>query len=274
MSQPVVELKQVSKSFQHYHHLGGSFKDFIFRFPHSLRRFRFDTYQALQNIHLAIEPGESVGVIGHNGAGKSTLLSLVAGVIAPSQGEVQVRERPFPLLALGAGFHPDLDGKENVVLNAMLLGASRSLIRSRVDTIIRFAELEPFADQPVRTYSSGMLARLGFSVIAHLEPRLLLVDEILGVGDMRFKAKCQDTLERFRRKGCTTLLVSHNLTELVDSCNRMIWIKQGKLQQEGKPADVVRAYELDERARLPKSAADVSRHSSTSERKTLSAGGA
>lgn len=238
---PIIELHQVTKHYYLYHHLTGGLREFLLRLPRHLlglqRRFI-----ALQNIELTIHKGESVGVIGRNGSGKSTLLGLVAGVLKPSQGQVIVRASVTPMLELGCGFHPDLSGKENAVLNAVLLGQSYARARQKVDAIIDFAELGEYAEEPVRTYSAGMLARLGFSIIAHTEPEILLIDEVLAVGDQRFREKCYQRIEDFRRQGTTILFVTHFAEELRKICARAIWIDQHKIVMDGPLEHVLQAY--------------------------------
>jgi lipopolysaccharide transport system ATP-binding protein len=197
----------------------------------------------LNDISFEIRQGESVGLIGSNGSGKSTTLALMAGVLTAQAGTVEVRGRVCPLLELGAGFHPELTGRENIFLNGVLLGLTRREVRSKLEQIVAFSELEPFLDQPVRTYSSGMLARLGFSVAVHLVPEILLIDEILAVGDLRFQVKCREKLEEFKKQGVSIILVSHSLGDVRNFCERAIWLKDGKIAADGEPGSVIRRYE-------------------------------
>lgn len=243
MTAPVIEFREVTKWFPYYHHLQGGLKNFMLRLPSAVRDLRAHRFVALKDVSFQVAPGEAVGVIGHNGAGKSTILGLAAGVMRPNEGEVVVRRRPFPLLELGAGFHPDLDAEQNVLLNGMLLGMPRALVRARLDQIIAFAEVEEFSKQPVRTFSTGMLARLGFSIVTQLDPSLLLIDEVLAVGDIAFQEKCLQVLRGYKEKGCTILFVSHALHQVEAMCDRVLWMEGGRLRMDGSPLEVIEAYE-------------------------------
>jgi ABC-2 type transport system ATP-binding protein len=205
-------------------------------------RMEHNTLVALRDINITVARSERVGVIGANGAGKSSLFRLIARVRRPSEGRLVVRGRVAPLLELGLGFHGELTGRENVVLQGALMGFSREQMLERMDAIAAFAELEEFLDAPTRTYSTGMSARLAFSVATDVDPDILLVDEALAVGDERFRAKCQDRMAALREDGRTFLLVSHNLTDVVESCQRAIWISEGRVLQDGPAADVCDAY--------------------------------
>ncbi len=242
MIEPVIEFRSVSKSYSLYHPLTGGFRNFVFNLPKAIKSLRDNSFLALHELSFTIAPGEAVGIIGRNGAGKSTLLGLVAGVLKPSAGQVIVRERVSPLLELGGGFHPDLTGRDNIMLNGVLLGLSRARVRARLSAILEFAELGEFADQPIRTYSSGMLARLGFSVITQLEPALLIVDEVLAVGDQAFREKCYAIMEDFRRRGVTILVVSHAADEVQRLCDRAIWIDAHGVRMDGRANQVTEAY--------------------------------
>lgn len=242
MIKPLVEFIRVGKSFPLYHSLNASFKSFLLGLPESLIKFRLERFVALEDISFGVHAGETVGLIGKNGSGKSTTLGLIAGVLEPSTGQVIVRERVSPLLELGGGFHPDLTGRENVLLKGVLLGLSRKLVSGKTDEILKFAELLSFADQPIRTYSSGMLARLGFSIITQLNPKLLLVDEVLAVGDVRFKEKCYEVIEDFKKKGVTILLVSHNPYEIRRLCDRAIWVDNHRIRDDGPVGRVLGGY--------------------------------
>jgi len=197
---------------------------------------------ALRDVDLEVERGTSVGVIGANGSGKSTLLALVARTTYPTEGTVEVAGRVGPLLDLGAGFHPDLTGFENVYLNASLLGLARSEVDRRIDSIIDYSGLAEFIHSPLHTFSTGMVARLGFAVLAHIEPEVLLVDEALSVGDAQFQAKGEETMQRFVERGTTLLLVSHDLDLIEKLCQRLVWIDGGSIRASGTPADVLPAY--------------------------------
>jgi lipopolysaccharide transport system ATP-binding protein len=202
------------------------------------RRVFFEEFQAVRDVSLEIRAGEAVGIIGRNGAGKSTLLRLVARVIPPTAGRVVVVGRVAPILELGLGFHGELTGTENIMLQGALLGFSRADMRARMGRIVAFAELEDFIDAPVRTYSSGMAARLAFAVATDVDPDILLVDEALAVGDERFQMKCAARMSQFRSVGKTVVLVSHAPQQVLETCGRAVWIHEGHILQDG-PADAV-----------------------------------
>ena len=201
-----------------------------------------ETLWALRGVSLQIARGETFGLIGPNGCGKSTLLQIVAGILEPDEGSVAVSGRVTSLLELGAGFSPDLTGRENIFLNASLYGVSRDLIARRFDEIVAFSELERFIDMPVRTYSSGMYVRLGFSVAVHLDPEVILVDEAFAVGDERFQRKCLHTIRDFQKRGTTLVMVSHDLLLIEHLCTRAALLDQGTLAAIGSPADVIGHY--------------------------------
>ncbi len=247
---PAIELFHVAKSYPLYRSLSAGFKHFLLHLPRSLQDLRAPRHLALRDITLSIAPGEAVGFIGGNGAGKSTLLGLMAGVLSPTTGRITVRGRVCPLLELGAGFHFELTGRDNILLNGVLLGLTRTEIQARLEAIVAYAELEAFIDQPIRTYSSGMLARLGFAVAAHLDPEILLVDETLAVGDARFQKKCQATMAAFRQAGVTLVLVSHNMDDVRAVCSRAIWLDRGQVRLDGDPTTVIDAY-LQETSHAP-----------------------
>jgi lipopolysaccharide transport system ATP-binding protein len=197
---------------------------------------------ALRDVTLVVPRGRTVGLVGRNGSGKSTLLKLVTGIYRPTSGTVEVNGRISALLELGAGFHPDFSGRENIIVNGIILGMSRREIRDRMEEIIAFSELGDFIDQPVRTYSSGMYARLAFSVATHVDPDLLIIDEILSVGDEHFTRKSTAKMEEFRRAGRTILLVTHDLGSLETHCDEAAWLDRGVLKAYGDPAFVVSEY--------------------------------
>ena len=197
---------------------------------------------ALRNVSLSVPRGKTFGLVGRNGSGKSTLLKLVTGIYAPTSGTVEVHGRISALLELGAGFHPDFSGRENIFVNGIILGMSRREIRARLEEIIEFSELGDFIDEPVRTYSSGMYARLAFAVATHVDPEILLIDEILSVGDEHFGRKSAAKMEEFRNAGKTILLVTHDLNTLQRRCDQAAWLDAGVLRALGNPVDVVAAY--------------------------------
>jgi lipopolysaccharide transport system ATP-binding protein len=199
-------------------------------------------FYALKDLVLKIKRGECVGIIGKNGAGKSTLLSLMLGTILPSKGSVNIIDRVTPLLELGGGFHPDLTGRENVVLNGVLLGFTKQDVLKQMSSIIDFSEMDDFVDVPVRTYSSGMYLRLAFSVAIHTDPKILIIDEILSVGDEGFQRKSREAMLKLIKAGVTTVLVSHNLQSVQEICTRVLWLDHGELIVEGEPAPVIEAY--------------------------------
>jgi ABC-2 type transport system ATP-binding protein len=198
---------------------------------------------ALRGVELSVQAGETVGVLGHNGAGKTTLLRLLAGVSSPTEGELEVRGRIAPLISLGVGFHPEMSGRENVLVNGMLLGLSAAEVAERFDQIVAFAELEEFIDTPVKFYSSGMFMRLGFAVVVHVQPSVLLVDEILAVGDAGFQLKCLERLRELRGRGAAILVVSHSLHTIRQLCDRALLLDHGRLRYDGEVEQAIGLYE-------------------------------
>lgn len=245
MREPIISFQRVSKSYPIYHRIGG-IKNLLFNFPHNLRAFKQERFEALRDISFEVYRGERFGIIGYNGAGKSTTLGLIAGVIQPTQGKVSVRGRISPLLALGAGFHPELSGRENIELNGILMGLTRRQVRAKMEEIIDFAEMREFIDNPIRIYSTGMTARLGFSVVAHLDPEILLIDEVLSVGDIRFRQKCKDKLLSFHRD-VTIVLVTHSVNQLLQLCDRAMWIENHVVKMIGDAKEVAEAYQQQTR---------------------------
>lgn len=235
----VIELKNVSKAF----HRSGGQKLLRHYLQDLLGQTDPQQFLALQDINVRIESGESVAVIGANGAGKSTLLSLVTGLVPPSTGTVVVNGRTAALLDLGAGFHPDLTGRENIILNASLLGFSRKQAYGLYNAITDFSELGDFVDEPLRTYSNGMMLRLAFSVAVNLDPEVLIIDEVLAVGDQKFQAKCTEKIFEIRDRGKTILCVSHISPTLRKLCQRAIWLDHGQLMMDGPIVEVAEAYE-------------------------------
>ncbi len=208
-----------------------------------------DGFEALRGVSFDVSAGKTFGIIGRNGSGKSTMLKLIAGIGKPTSGRVVVNGRVSALIELGAGFHPEISGRENVFINGMMLGLTRREVASRFDEIVSFAELESFIDAPVKTYSSGMYMRLGFSVATHVDPDVLLVDEVLAVGDEAFTHKCLDRFADLRRRGRTVLLVTHSLELVSRFCDEAVWLDTGRVRAQGDPRRVIDAYLLDVTAR-------------------------
>ncbi|HAJ95517.1 MAG TPA: sugar ABC transporter ATP-binding protein [Actinobacteria bacterium] len=233
-----VDIRSVSKNYRIYHEKIPSLKNTIIRG----RRTTFEEFMALDDVSLSINHGQTIGIIGPNGSGKSTLLKLMANIIQPTKGEIIVNGPMSALLELGAGFHPDLTGKENIYINAAILGMKKREIDKKLDDIIEFSGLEKFIDTPVKNYSSGMYMRLGFSVAIKVNPDILLVDEVLAVGDQVFQAKCYKIIYDFMKRGKTIIIVSHDLDTIADLCSRVVFLKDGKIKEMGKPLDIVSKY--------------------------------
>ncbi len=242
MNEPVIVFDKVGKIYPQYYHITGGLKSFLFNLPKALRNIKNTRYESLRDISFEINQGEVFGIIGRNGAGKSTALGLIAGVLKPTSGKVIVQQRISPLLELGAGFHCDLSGRENIFLNGVLMGLTRKEVATKADEIIEFSELGEFIDQPIRIYSTGMMARLGFSVVSCLDPEILLIDEILAVGDGNFQKKCMDKMLGFKKRGVTMVFVSHSMSNVVDLCDRVLWIENHVVRMIGKASDVVGEY--------------------------------
>src|SRR3954463_1956553 len=238
MKDIALEVRNVTKTFKLHHEKTNSLKQLIA----SRGRSRYDEFVALDDVTFDVREGEVFGVIGHNGSGKSTLLKCMAGILQPNSGSVHVSKRMSALLELGAGFHPELSGRDNVFLNAAILGMSRRDIAVRFDEIVEFSGLESFIDAPVKTYSTGMYVRLAFAVAINVDPQLLIIDEILAVGDVTFQQKCLEKFVDFRNEGRTIVLVTHAMNSVKDMCDRAIWLTHGVVSGEGDPADLVERY--------------------------------
>jgi len=206
------------------------------------KRIVYDDFEALHGVDLEVSAAERIGVIGRNGAGKSTLFRLISRILPPSEGRVVVAGRIAPILELGLGFHGELTGRENVMLQGALLGFSRAETRRRLDRIVDWAELQEFIDAPIRTFSTGMSARLAFAVATDVDPDILLVDEALSVGDEKFQRKCRERMEGLQRRGKTMMLVSHSLEQIRSNCARAIWLHHGRIVRDGDAETVTRAY--------------------------------
>ncbi|MDX2165104.1 MAG: ABC transporter ATP-binding protein [Gammaproteobacteria bacterium] len=237
---PMIQLENVSVHYQIPNLKITSVKEYIIKLLQ--RKMSYHQFHALNKVSLDIHAGEVFGVIGHNGAGKSTLLKVIARVLRPTKGRVILRGNISPLLELGGGFDPELTGRENIFLNSAILGFSKKDIKARFDRIVAFAELAEFIDTPVRNYSTGMISRLGFSVATDVQPEILIVDEVLSVGDSDFQKRCSDRINQFRKNGTTILLVSHDLDTVQKICDRVGWMEQGKLNAVGNASDIIAKY--------------------------------
>lgn len=238
----VVKFEDVYKEYPFYHHMTAGFKSFLFHLPRNIASLRRTKFAALKGVSFAVARGETFGIIGRNGSGKSTLLGLIAGVIRQDRGSVRISGKISSLLELGAGFHPDLSGIENIILNGILMGNTREEMLKKIDEIIEFSELGEFIYQPLRTYSSGMHVRLGFAVAVHVDPEILVIDEALAVGDMNFQEKCLRKMSEFRRSGATIIIVSHDMASIAKLCDRAAWLAAGEVMAVGKPKDVITKY--------------------------------
>ncbi len=233
-----IEVKGITKRFRVYHDKGSQLKErILFR-----KRSRFEEREVLRGISFTVRRGEAIGLIGHNGCGKSTTLKLLTRIMYPDEGQITMHGRVSSLIELGAGFHPDMSGRENIYTNASIFGLTKKEIDARLDDIIRFSELEGFIDDPVRTYSSGMYMRLAFSVAINVDADILLIDEILAVGDANFQAKCFNKLREIKARGTTIVIVSHSLGQIEQICDRSIWIHDGLIRAEGPPKQIDLEY--------------------------------
>ncbi|SMC75436.1 ABC-2 type transport system ATP-binding protein [Oscillospiraceae bacterium] len=233
-----IKIRGLKKSFKVYYDKSNSLKERMIFW----QRNRHENRVVLDGVDLDIKKGESVGLIGHNGCGKSTLLKLMTKILYPDEGTIEVNGRVSSLLELGAGFHPDLSGRENIYNNASIFGLSKKEIDDRLGEIVAFSELGTFIDNPVRTYSSGMYMRLAFSVAINVNADILLIDEILAVGDANFQAKCFNKLKEIRNNGTTIVIVSHSLDQIEQFCDKSVWVHEGKVMAQGKPEDIHMQY--------------------------------
>ncbi|MBP6873279.1 MAG: ABC transporter ATP-binding protein [Clostridia bacterium] len=234
----VISVENISKKFRVYIDKGSQLKErMLFK-----ERNRYQDRPVLKDISFSVRKGEAIGLVGHNGCGKSTTLKLLTRIMYPDSGKITMKGRVVALIELGAGFHPDMSGRENIYFNAAIFGLSRKEIDDKVEDIIAFSELEEFIDNPVRTYSSGMYTRLAFSVAISIDADILLIDEILAVGDAGFQAKCFNRLKQIKAQGTTIVIVSHSLGQIEEICDRSYWIHEGLIKSEGKPVDVHEQY--------------------------------
>jgi ABC-type polysaccharide/polyol phosphate transport system ATPase subunit len=241
MSSSVIRLENVTQRFRVIHDRPDSVRALFSNFLR--HRSIYHDFDAVKNVSLTIPKGQTLGLIGRNGSGKSTLLKIVAGVYQPTAGTVEVTGTMAPLIELGAGFHHELTGRENILLNGLLMGYSKREMLEREPSIIEFADIGDFIDAPVKQYSSGMYTRLAFAVATEVDPQILVIDEILAVGDAQFQQKCFVRIEKFRCSGKTILLVSHAMPQIRKHCDRVIYLNQGTIMADGHPEDVVEAYE-------------------------------
>lgn len=241
MSNMIVSFDNVTKEYMQTAVFEQGIKGFFFNL-HKHIQHRSSNFKALSNVSFDVNKGEFIALIGRNGAGKSTALGLIAGVLHPTTGKVSVNGRIAPLLELGAGFHSDLTGRENILVNGVLLGLTRQEVRAKMDEIIEFSGLGDFIEQPMRTYSTGMYMRLGFSVAVSINPDILLVDEVLAVGDEPFQKQCMDKMAEFKSRGATIILVTHSLGDAEKLCDRAILLHHGQVASLGKPKDVYEHY--------------------------------
>lgn len=233
-----IEVRNITKSFKVYYDKGSELKEKVLFW----KRNKYENRKVLDNISFNVKRGEAIGLVGRNGCGKSTTLKLLTRIIYPNSGEIEMSGRVSSLIELGAGFHPDMSGRENIYTNAAIFGLTKKEIDERLDDIIAFSELEEFIDNPVRTYSSGMYMRLAFAVAINVDADILLIDEILAVGDANYQAKCFNKLREIKSEGTTIVIVSHSLGQIEQICDRSIWIKDGHIELEGVPKDVHMEY--------------------------------
>lgn len=238
MSPNAVEVVDVSKKYRLFHERNQTLKSALLRG----KRTRHEDFWALSNVSFEVSHGQTFGIIGRNGSGKSTLLKCLAKIIYPTSGEIRHHGSMASLLEVGSGFHPELSGLDNIFLNGAILGMSKREIRQKIDSIIDFAGVGTFIDQPVKNYSSGMYVRLGFSVAIHVEPDILVVDEVLAVGDADFRKKCDQKFDEIKKSGRTTILVSHDMATVKSMCDQVVWLQGGKVCALGESTEVVRKY--------------------------------
>ena len=238
---PIVSVKNISLKFKMEQNRANSLKEFCVRWLK--RDLKSEDFWALTDVSFDVEKGDVVGIIGHNGAGKSTLLKVISGIMKPTKGTIEAHGNIVPMLELGSGFDMELSGRENIYLNGSILGYSEEFLNEKYDEIVAFSELGNFIEAPLRTYSSGMLARLAFSVACIVEPEILIVDEILSVGDADFQEKSRARMMQLMTGGTTVFFVSHSLKQIREMCNKVVWLEHGKIQAVGKTGEICDKYE-------------------------------
>ncbi len=238
MSSSAISVKNVWKKFKIYHDKAYTLKDKMIFWS----RGSYEERWVLQDVSFDINKGESIGIIGKNGSGKSTMLKLLTKIMYPDKGSIDIKGRVASIIELGAGFHPDLSGRDNIYINASIFGLSKKEIKKRLKDIIDFAELDDYIDNPVRTYSSGMYIRLAFAVAINIDADILLIDEVLAVGDIAFQSKCLNKLKEIKESGVTIVIVSHSLEQIEEFCDKTIWIKNHKIEEIGLCSDVHEKY--------------------------------
>lgn len=237
----MIEIRDVSMRFRMANDRMSGLKEYIVRLLQG--KLKYEEFEALKDVTFDVKEGEVVGLVGHNGAGKSTMLKVISRILKPTEGSVEIRGNVVPMLELGSGFDFDLTGRENIFLNGAILGYSEEFLKSKYDEIVAFSELEKFIDIPLRNYSSGMVVRLGFAIATVVEPEILIVDEVLAVGDANFQVKSKKRMMELMGGGTTVLFVSHNLEQIREMCDRVVWLDHGQMKMFGETQNVCDAYE-------------------------------
>lgn len=239
----IIEIKNVEMHFNMSKEKIDNLKEYFIKL--AKRKLMYEDFTALDNVSLEIKKGDVLGIVGHNGSGKSTLLKIISGILKPTSGTIKINGSIAPLIELGAGFDMDLTARENIYLNGSILGFSNQMIREKFDDIVDFSELRTFLDVPMKNYSSGMVARIGFAVATMIKPDILIVDEILSVGDFLFQQKCEQRINSLMQGGTTVLIVSHALEQIRRLCNKVVWLDKGKIKMFGETKTVCDAYETN-----------------------------
>lgn len=245
----MIQIQNISVAYRLIKERRRSFQAHIINYLKG-KRIKVETLWALRNISLNVRQGESLGIIGHNGAGKSTLLKVISGVIKPIEGNINVTGTIAPLIEVSAGFDDELTGRENIFLSASILGFSRKEIEAKYNNIVEFSELRDFINTPLKSFSSGMIARLGFSIATEVNSDILIVDEVLAVGDTHFKQKSKERILDFRRRGITILFVSHNMEDVENLCDRVLWLDHGTMKMLGEPAKTINEYKSQDNGNI------------------------